>query len=458
VIKAAFPSQHYAAVDASTLNAEELAELRARIEARPHAYVAQEQVKLSQTPVWQRGRPLGKVVARAVSMRVYAVATPDGYLVMPGGLTRVAAKAGAATVSMQRGGGSKDTWVLADTPMASPRLRPRVFGVRDVVRKDPYLPSRQVENLYWLGRYSERGDNLTRLMRVLLARYVDDGGSGPALASVLDVARARTLIGRKPLTRSTLVDAVHRSAAGSLRDTLARLYWSATQVRGRLSQENWRAIVEIHREQVALTSATPDLQGAMEFLDKLLMSVSALSGFALDDMTRDDGWRFLVIGRRLERLQFLADVIAHVLRQNAIDEPATLETLLELADSIITYRLRYLSAPQLIPTLDLVLLDGANPHSLRFQIIELQREFGAVAVDYGDGASVALQGIERSLQACNLRTLEETMQGIGGRRGELARMATQLGSMADAARGVAQQLALKHFAHIDDISKPTLSA
>jgi uncharacterized circularly permuted ATP-grasp superfamily protein/uncharacterized alpha-E superfamily protein len=458
VIKAAFPSQHYARVDGSTLDAAGLAELRARIEARPHAYVAQEQVKLSQTPVWQRGKPLGNVVARAVNLRVYAVATADGYQVMPGGLTRVAAKADAATVSMQSGGGSKDTWVLADASMAGTRLLPRVLGVRDVVRKDSYLPSRQVENLYWLGRYSERSDNLTRLLRALLARFVDHGGSGPAVACVLDVARARTLIGRKPPSRTTLVAAVHRTAVGSLRDTLARLYWSATQVRGRLSQENWRAIVEIHREQLALTAATPDLQGAMEFLDALLMSVSALSGFALDDMTRDDGWRFLRIGRQLERLQFLADVIARVLQQSAIDDPATLESLLELADSTITYRLRYLSAPQLIPVLDLVLLDGANPHSLSFQFDILQRELGAVAADYGDGAGAALQGIGRTLLAINLRALEHSANGIGGRRAELARMATQLTGLADCARKIAEQLALKHFAHVDDVSQSTLSA
>jgi len=178
----------------------------------------------------------------------------------------------------------------------------------------------------------------------------------------------------------------------------------------------------------------------------------------MDNMTRDDGWRFLVIGRRLERLQFLADVIARVLRQSAIDEPATLETLLELADSIITYRLRYLSAPQLIPTLDLVLLDGANPHSLSFQIRELQREFSTVAADYGDGTGAALLGIERSLGSCNLRALEETAVGIAGRRGELARMATQLNELAAAARGIAEQLALKHFAHVDDVSQATLSA
>jgi len=458
VIKGAFPSQHFEPVDASTLDAAGLAELKKRIEARPHAYVAQEQVNLSQTAVWQRHKPLGKLTARAVSMRVYAVATADGYLVMPGGLSRVATKAGAATVSMQRGGGSKDTWVLAAAPLVSAQTPPRALGVRDVVRKDPYLPSRLVENLYWLGRYSERSDNLTRLLRGMLARYVNDGGGGLALASVIDVARARNLVARKPVSRATLVESVHRTGAGSLRDILARLYWSATQVRGRLSQENWRAIVEIHREQVALTTVTADLQGAMEFLDRLLMSVSALSGFALDDMTHDDGWRFLVIGRRLERLQFLADVVARVLRQVAVDEAATLDALLELADSVITYRLRYLSAPQLIPALDLVLHDTANPHSVAFQICELQRELGAVAAEYGDGAPAALALIQTQLSRCDLHTLEDGALGEMNKRPALTQMATHLSALADAARGISDQLALRHFAHVADVSQATLSA
>ena len=112
----------------------------------------------------------------------------------------------------------------------------------------------------------------------------------------------------------------------------------------------------------------------------------------------------------------------------------------------------------MIPALDLVLLDAANPHSLSFQIRELQRELGAVAADYGDGATAALQAIERALAACNLRVLEESGLAIGGRRGELARLATQLGALGDAARGIAEQLALKHFAHVDDVSQSTLSA
>jgi uncharacterized alpha-E superfamily protein len=378
--------------------------------------------------------------------------------VMPGGLSRRAAKAGATIVSMQRGGGSKDTWVVADSPLVEARPIPRALGVRDVVRCDPYLPSRLVENLYWLGRYSERADNLTRLLRALLTRFLDDGGSGQALESVVDICRTRALVTSGALSKTGLVGSIHNAGAGSLRDTLARLYWSATQVRGRLSQENWRAIVEIHREQLALAAATPDLQGAMVFLDRLLMSVSALSGFALDDMTHDEGWRFLVIGRRLERLQFLASVIARMLGRATIDEAATLEALLELANSIITYRMRYLAAPQLIPALDLVLLDSANPHSLSYQVAELTRELGTVATEYGEAAAATLQWMQSMLSEIKLGALEESALGQAGRASALAHLGRQLNALAEAAARIGDQLALRYFAHVDDVSQATLSA
>ena len=132
-------------------------------------------------------------------------------------------------------------------------------------------------------------------------------------------------------------------------------------------------------------------------------------------------------------------------------------TLLELADSVITYRLRYLSAPQLIPTLDLVLLDAANPHSVRFQIRELQREIAAVAADYGDGATAALVHIEVLLSRCVLDSLDDGAHGKAGKPA-LAEMSTQLTALAEAARGISNQLALKHFAHVADVSQATLSA
>jgi len=457
VIKSAFPSQRFDPLFGPSLGRSRLAELRARIAARPQAYVAQELVKLSQAPSLQRGAR-NRLVPRAVSTRVYAVATANGYMVMPGGLTRVAAKADALVVSMQRGGGSKDTWVLADAAVGSADVQRRVLGVRDVVRKDAFLPSRLVENLFWFGRYSERSDNITRLLRVLMARYIDGRSSAPALASALEVCRVLELTPPKLALKSALLAAVTGTASGGLRDTLERLFWAATQVRGRLSQENWRGIVELQREATVLSQQRPDVGDAMDFLNRLLMSVSALSGFALDDMTHDDGWRFLVIGRRLERLQFLADVVACVLRDLAADarthdEAATLDWLLELADSIITYRMRYLSAPQLIPSLDLVLFDAANPHAVLFQVRELARELATIAED----EAIGMQRIDERLSACDLGALEESLFGAAAHADALGGIADVLAETAAAARAISDRLAARHFAHVDDVSQPTIS-
>ncbi len=458
VVKPAFPSRRFEPVFAPALGRAGLAELGARIRRQPQAYVAKELIDLSHAPVW-RGGAAGRLAARAIGLRLYAVAGERGYVVMPGGLTRVAARSDARVVSMQAGGGSKDTWVLGDGRSAAGEAQRRALGVRDVVRTDAFLPSRLIENLFWFGRYSERCDDVTRLLRIVLARYVGGGPGAPALAGALEVCRAFELTPPKRALKPALLAAVGGGAAGGLRDTLARLFGAAAQVRGRLSQENWRGIVELQRAAQALAERPPpDLGDALDVLDGLLMSVSALSGFAFDDMTRDEGWRFLVIGRWLERLQFLADVVAVALRGLAAgrrDEAATLDWVLELADSVITYRMRYLSAPQLIPALDLVVLDAANPHAVLFQIRELARELGAV----GGGADVAaMRALDERVGACDLAALEPSLLGDAGRRDAIAGLADRLAEVAAAARAASDRLSARHFAHVDDVTRPTVSA
>ncbi len=173
LIKPAFPSQHFAPVFGRDLNEEQRLALAQRMQSRPYAYVAQELAQLSHAPVLQADG--SGLQPRAIGMRVYAVASLDGYRVLPGGLTRVAAEADADVVSMQRGGASKDTWVLGErSHLGEPWKGQRKLGVYDLIRRDPYLPSRVVENLFWFGRYCERCDDSARLLRIMLTRYVDD--------------------------------------------------------------------------------------------------------------------------------------------------------------------------------------------------------------------------------------------------------------------------------------------
>ncbi|VVN69246.1 circularly permuted type 2 ATP-grasp protein [Pseudomonas fluorescens] len=456
LIKPAFPSQSFAPVLGRDLNDEQRRALAERMQARPYAYVAQELAQLSQAPIWQAED--GQLQPRAIGMRVYAVASAEGYRVLPGGLTRVAAEADAEVVSMQRGGASKDTWVLGEcAPSGEQWKARRVIGVQDLVRRDPYLPSRVVENLFWFGRYCERCDDSARLLRIMLARYVD-GDDPQALQAAVDLGESLMLLPQEgQLPERLLAALLGDDWSFSLRSNLQRLQWAASQVRGKLSRENWQALVELQREALELETAEPDFGELLDFLNRLVMSLAALSGFALDDMTRDEGWRFLMIGRRLERLQFLGSSLAAFLRGAAAFDQAGLEWLLELGNSSITYRSRYLAVAQLIPVLDLLLLDEQNPHAVLFQLKLVNRTLKRLNDDFGVSREVGLPRLVERLACFDLRCLENPLFGEAGVRAALDGLADLLQEVAEASGQVSDRLALRHFAHVDDVSQQTVS-
>jgi uncharacterized circularly permuted ATP-grasp superfamily protein len=456
LIKPAFPSQSFVPVLGRNLDPKERQAMIERIQARPYAYVAQEVAQLSQAPVWQaKGSQLQP---RAIGMRVYAVAGKDDYRVLPGGLTRVAAQADAEVVSMQRGGASKDTWVLGDrSPVGEQWKAQRAIGVHDLVRLDPYLPSRVVENLFWFGRYCERCDNSARLLRIILERYVDDNDPR-ALQAAVDLAESVHLLPEEgDLPERLLAALLGEDWAFSLRANLQRLQWAASQVRGKLSRENWQALVELQREAQSLDTGEPDFAELLDFLNRLVMSLAALSGFALDDMTRDEGWRFLMIGRRLERLQFLSTSLGAFLRSAAVDDQSGLEWLLELGNSSITYRSRYLAVPQLIPVLDLLLLDEQNPHAVLFQLKQVNRALRRLNDEFAAPRESGLAESIQRLRHFDLGTLENPLFGAGSANAVLTGLADLLGDVAACSSQVSDRLALRHFAHVADVNQQTVS-
>ena len=456
LIKPAFPSQSFTPVFGRDLNEAQRGQLAARMQARPYAYVAQELAQLSQAPVWQAED--GHIQPRAIGMRVYAVSGKDDYRVLSGGLTRVAAEADAEVVSMQRGGASKDTWVLGEqAPGGEQWTAQRTVGVHDLVRRDPYLPSRVVENLFWFGRYCERCDDSARLLRIMLGRYVD-GDDPQALQSAVSLGESLMLLPEEGELHERLLAALLGDDwSFSLRSNLQRLQWAASQVRGKLSRENWQALVELQREAMELETEEPDFGELLDFLNRLVMSLAALSGFALDDMTRDEGWRFLMIGRRLERLQFLSSSLAAFLRSDAVFDQAGLEWLLELGNSSITYRSRYLAVAQLIPVLDLLLLDEQNPHAVLFQLKLVARTLKRLNDDFGAPKETALPELVTRLSRFDLRCLENPLFGEASLRAALDGLADLLQEVADVGGQVSDRLALRHFAHVDDVSQRTVS-
>ena len=385
VIKPAYPSMHFEPVFGHTLDKAGRDRLVDRIHRQPHAYIAQEWVRLSHAPTW--GTNEEPITPRATTLRVFAVATPQGYTVMPGGLTRIAQSEGDV-VSMQSGGASKDTWVLAGRPVHRiPLQRPRL-DARDVVTSAVEIASRVGENLFWMGRYAERCEGFARLLRAGLVRIADAAEqSEPALATLVTVSDLLEMLpvveeGEPALlVVSRFVSAVvDPEVSGGLAANVLRLHACANQVRERMSTDNWHVMSRLPQRLPGLEAPVGAALGA---LDEIMLACVSLAGFAMDDMTRDESWQFLLFGRRLERLAHAAGVVAHVLRLDPGARVAALEWLLEAANSIVTFRARYRRGPELLPVLHLVVFDASNPHSVAFQINELSVLLGRTTTELG---------------------------------------------------------------------------
>ncbi len=386
VFKPADRAMGFDPIFGADLDAAGLAQLRAKLNAHPEHFVAQELIHVSQAPVLGKGEQR-RLAPRGVGLRVFAVATPAGYVVMPGGLTRVASTRSQRVVSMQRGGQSKDTWVLSSAPVdtAFTLLRSTVTA-KDLVRLRAGIPSRLAENLFWFGRYEERCDDCARLLRVALNLSLQEtDAEDNARAPVLALAQAFQILkpGEEHEERALLSAATRESHRFGLPANLRALEGIAFNLRDRMSLDNWRTINALLKDPVL--GRETSLGDTLAWLDRTVTSMMTLSGFALDGMTRDDGWRLLSIGRRLERLAFQCLALRVAFREGL---HSGLGWLLELADSTVTYRSRYLARPEWLPVLDLLVADPDNPRSVLFQadgihgyLVKLERVYGPCGCD-----------------------------------------------------------------------------
>lgn len=386
VFKPADPTARFEPIFGADLDDEGLADLKARLNAHPERFVAQELIRMSQAPVLG-STDQRRLAARGVGLRVFAAATPAGYVVMPGGLTRVASTRNQRVVSMQRGGQSKDTWVLSSAPVdtAFTLLRTTV-SPSDLVTLRAGIPSRLAENLFWFGRYEERCDDCARLLRLALNLSLQDtDAEDNARAPVIALAKSFQLFDAdgEEDDRTLLSAATNLKHRYGLPSNLRALEGIAFNLRDRMSLDNWRSINALLKDPVLKRDVA--LGDALAWLDRTITSMMTLSGFALDGMTRDDGWRLLSIGRRLERLAFLCLALRIAFREGL---HSGLGWLLELADSTVTYRSRYLARPEWLPVLDLLVMDRANPRSVMFQadgihdyLVKLERVYGPCGCD-----------------------------------------------------------------------------
>jgi uncharacterized circularly permuted ATP-grasp superfamily protein/uncharacterized alpha-E superfamily protein len=372
VVKPAFPLRAMEPVFGAALATAEKRKMADQLRARPHEYVAQEQVALSAAPVWDHGR----LFSRSLVLRTYVLHTASGWIAMPGGLVRVAGREGPV-VSMQRGGNSKDAWVLWDQPVDTfSMLRPRHQPV-ELRRGSADLPSRAADNLFWLGRYAERSECMARLLRCLLTRVRRANERELACLFRLHacfVSRHSTLPEKGSPTARDLERELISLVAGakrpdSLNANLAEVLRVGGNVRERLSTDFSRLIGEL-AASMQVGEGVSDGEYA-SLLSACLDLLAGVSGMERENITRGSGWLFLSIGRRLERAMYSVRLLRELVEPLDEDSWPVLEYLLEVADSSMTYRSRYFTTLQPVAVLDVLLADGTNPRSLYFQLSHL---------------------------------------------------------------------------------------
>ncbi|RYE33810.1 MAG: hypothetical protein EOP23_07495 [Hyphomicrobiales bacterium] len=379
--------------------------LRERIEARGMDYVGQEVVRLSTMPVFQNGR----LEPHPMTLRVFAAATPDGWKVMPGGFCRISDEPDARAVSMRNGVRSSDVWVTSEEPVAQVSLLPTPDRI-SIRRVTGTLPSRAADNLFWLGRYLERGEAILRLVRALLGRQIDPDPAPGRNDTVRQLAGMLVAWGAAPGRQDRRSPAAQAYAAlyslddyGSAAASLREARRTASVIRERLSVDAWRLFSDLQRQLDPEDGRRPSEGEAYEIADRALKSLAAFSGLGQENMVRGNGWRFLDIGRRMERGIATCRFARQFADSNASGD--SLDALLDLTDSQITYRSRYLLGASLQPVLDLVMLDPYNPRSVAFQVERLDTEIANLPTLTDDGMLEAPRRLVLRLSA-DCRTME----------------------------------------------------
>lgn len=477
VIRPTWPSLQRPPVLGGTLSPQDLARWTERIQGQGDEYTVQAYLPLSQMPTWRAegghgssGNGGSHIAPRSVMLRVFAVCDgPGSWRVLPGGLARIATDE-REIASMQRGGSSADVWVQTGGPVDTTTLLAHNQSAPAVVHRSRQVTSRAAENLFWLGRYTERTENVTRLARIALqCLNGEDQSSQPLLAwlSALAVGQGLVLPSVPPATqarrvfeRSLIAGLTQPAQVTSVGYNLRGILGAASAVRDRLSQEHWHLIVSTEAEFFAQrangTGGADDgdhspLEALLQ-LETLSGRTAAMTGQQTDRMTRDDGWRLLSIGRHLERLGFLATALAGGLQTGAVFDESGFEAMTGLFDSTITFHAQYQQRRDMPALLDLLVIDRDNPRSLAWVAQTLRGRIAKVEAAAGTPGESAAAGIP---EASDLSLAALCTQDAGGR---YAALEQYLGACVRGVMGLSEVLATRYFTHSADALRHSVGA
>lgn len=487
VIKPTYPGSGMESVIGHTLSRRALDEWAGRIVRRGEDYTVQAYLPLPQTPTWQGER----ISPRSAMLRVFAVADGKGsWQVLPGGLARLAGK-NENMSSMQHGGSSADVWVLGDASAAkatAPRAeQPSPAWATAPLRHRPPVTSRAAENLFWLGRYTERAENSTRLAQITLQCLGgEDQTSQPLLAWLTTMAVGNALVldtvppathARRVFERALIANLADTEQAASVGFNLRALKSAASAVRERLSQEQWHMIVRTEADffqRCAVFSSVGQSQSqsqggqgqsqylleyssveALRALESASGFLSAMTGAQTDRMTRDDGWRLLSVGRLIERLNTLAGALARGFETGSVFEEGGFNAMVALFDSTITFHAQYQQRRDIPALLDLLVLDRDNPRSLGWVVQTLRGRLAKLAgsapgdmpelaMELPDPGSWALADLCAGMQT---GADSEAADGDEDCRQHDGRLVQMLEQCCDAALDLSDTLSRRYFSH-----------
>ncbi|WP_010140391.1 circularly permuted type 2 ATP-grasp protein [Oceanicola sp. S124] len=314
---------------------------------------AQQIVSLSTAPALSEGR----LVARPASLRVVLTRTAQGWQVMPGGFARIGQSGTSADVSMQRGGSVCDVWVVGGPQAPDDTLLAATTGERMSLPQLAALPTRAADNLFWLGRYSDRVEQKIRLQRAYHLRLAEYGRADMPLVEMLaEYLASMGVEAARPLPEGLTAD-------------LDAAMGSAGRIRDRFSTDGWNALTDLKRTADNLAPRLKPGDDAARALSVLLRKISGFSGLVHENMYHATGWRFLSLGRAIERAWATSGMLA-----TFADPAAPLgayEIAIETGDAVMTHRMRFSATFTRETVLDLLLLDENYPRSVLAQLDDI---------------------------------------------------------------------------------------
>jgi uncharacterized circularly permuted ATP-grasp superfamily protein/uncharacterized alpha-E superfamily protein len=455
VIKPVFRRRSGEAIIGPLLSSRELERLSARIGASPENFCAQKLVSRATIPALS---PEGVVEPRRFIMRVFLVYHKGGdYEMMPGALTRITRESVSYSVSMAEGGASKDTWMVAppDMPLKDHPL-PHTGPVR-IRRSTAELTSREADNLFWMGRYMERTDYQTRLLRVLVNDIRECSGSqlphylSPFLSTAMGLCAsgkdAKEIVGMNLVKAEERLDDLIRNRANScgLCASILSLHSTSSAVKERLSLDAVNILNQL-ADYATQDKEESARKSPAQRLNNIGMLLAGVSGSMTENMTRATDWRFLDIGRRIERAQSIVELILQVFSHPAPIPAATLSNLLVCGDSRYTYASRYLTNMQSEAVVDLLLIDPTNPRSVAYQACIITDHIANLPVSDSEEPQTERKrlalGIDSEIALADVREL--LMASDSAQYTALTALMTRLSSQL---MDLSDQLARHYFSH-----------